>query len=173
MTSVKLPESVASGTRPSKLVWLSLTNVGQMLSPTPAPGQVAGFIGPLVETTALTIKGDRESAALLAIAVLQLAVGESLFCTPRVEGSWSGSYERGAESTSASAYRSRELKFRESNPEILRRLVGRWVVLEGETIVAHGRDPLAVVAEAREKGVRVPYVFHVDEPRDDAAWIGL
>jgi len=56
---------------------------------------------------------------------------------------------------------------------MFRQLVGQWVALEGETILAHGADPVAVVAKAREKGVRVPYVFYVEDPRDDAAWIGV
>ena len=70
-------------------------------------------------------------------------------------------------------HRVRELNFQESNPSALRPFVGQWVVLEGESIMAHGSDPVRVVADARSQGVRVPYVFYVEEPKDDTVWIGL
>lgn len=70
-------------------------------------------------------------------------------------------------------HRVRELKFQESNPAALRPFIGQWVVLEGESILAHGSDPVRVVADARSQGVRVPYVFYVEEPKDDSVWIGL
>ncbi len=69
--------------------------------------------------------------------------------------------------------RSREVAFQQAHPEALRPFAGQWVVLEGETIVAHGDDPARVVSDARSKGVRIPYVFFVEEATDDVAWIGL
>ncbi len=39
------------------------------------------------------------------------------------------------------------------------------MVLEGEEIVAHGKDAVPAVEEARAKGVTVPYVFYVVPPR--------
>jgi hypothetical protein len=47
---------------------------------------------------------------------------------------------------------------------VLRSFAGQWVVLEGEAIVAHGKDPQQVVVEARAKGIRVPYIFYVGQP---------
>jgi len=70
-------------------------------------------------------------------------------------------------------HRSRELAFQQAHPEALRRLAGQWVVLEGETVIAHGNEPVRVVSEARSRGVRIPYVFFVEEAEDDVAWIGL
>lgn len=75
--------------------------------------------------------------------------------------------------SAAAGHRVRELKFQESHPEAFCPFVGQWVVLEGETIVAHGSDPIRVVAEARSRAVRVPYVFFVEEPKEDSVWIGL
>ncbi len=75
--------------------------------------------------------------------------------------------------SAAAGHRVRELNFQERNPEALRPFVGQWVVLEGESIIAHGTDPMRVVADARSRGVRVPYVFYVEELKDDSVWIGL
>ena len=70
-------------------------------------------------------------------------------------------------------HRRRELAFQRAHPEAFVPLVGQWVALEGETIVAHGDDPVRVVTDARSKGVRVPYVFYVDKPEDDVVQFGL
>lgn len=148
---VRLPESLASGTLPARSLGLFVTNVSEML----------GY-----SVWSACFKGS-------LLAGLAFAGGGRLFHLPSFVESPPASYRRRVEITTQSGYRSQELKFRETNPRMFRQLVRRWVALEGEAIVAHGADPLAVVAEAREKGVRVPYVFYVEEPRDDAAWIGL
>jgi hypothetical protein len=69
-------------------------------------------------------------------------------------------------------HRSREMEWRRTHQEEMRKLSEQWVALEGETILAHGSNLASVVAEARKKGVQVPYVFYV-EPNDDAVKIGL
>ena len=46
----------------------------------------------------------------------------------------------------------------------MRRLAGQWVVLEGEQLVAHGKNAVRVVASARRRGVTVPFVFYVEPP---------
>jgi Family of unknown function (DUF5678) len=65
---------------------------------------------------------------------------------------------------SAPGHRTRELEWRRTHREVLRNFAGQWVVLEGEEIVTHGKDPQQVVIEARAKGIQVPYIFHVGEP---------
>ena len=65
------------------------------------------------------------------------------------------------------------MDYQRTHPEVFHPFAGQWVVLEGEEIVSHGHDPLEVVAEARSKGVRIPYVFRVEGSRDDSVWIGL
>jgi hypothetical protein len=64
----------------------------------------------------------------------------------------------------ASGHRTRELEWRRTHREVLCNFAGQWVVLEGEGIVTHGKDPQQVVVEARAKGIRVPYIFYVGKP---------
>ncbi len=70
-------------------------------------------------------------------------------------------------------FRSRELEWRIAHPETLAAVANEWVALEGEEIIAHGRDPLQVVKEATEKGIRTPYVFFVEHPEDKIVKMGL
>lgn len=70
--------------------------------------------------------------------------------------------------------RDRELAWRQSNHEMLRsRFAGQWVVLEGEEIVAHGKDAARAVEEARAKGISTPFVFFVEGLRPDVVRMGL
>lgn len=73
----------------------------------------------------------------------------------------------------ASGHRSRELDWCRTHAEVLRRFAGQWIVLEGEEIVAHGDDPLQVVAEARAKAIPVPYIFYVDDSDTNVVKMGL
>ena len=61
-------------------------------------------------------------------------------------------------------HRNQELEWRRTHREVLRNFAGQWVVLEGEEIVTHGEDPQQLVAQARAKGIRVPYIFYVGKP---------
>lgn len=63
--------------------------------------------------------------------------------------------------TPTTGYRSRELEWRQAHREVLRHYSGQWIVLEAEEIVAHGKDPQRAVAQARAKGIRIPYIFYV------------
>lgn len=72
-----------------------------------------------------------------------------------------------------SGHRSRELEWCRTHKEVLLQFAGQWVVLEGEEIVAHGDDPLQVVAEARSKGVQVPYIFYVEGTDENVVRMGL
>lgn len=70
-------------------------------------------------------------------------------------------------------YRSREIAWRQTHSEDLQTFENEWVVLEGDKIVSHGKDPNKVVAEARAKGIQTPYVFYVEPTQEDVAAIGL
>lgn len=59
--------------------------------------------------------------------------------------------------------RRRELEWRQTHREELRQYAGEYVALEGEEIIAHDPDPLVVVAEARSRGIRGPYIFRIGE----------
>jgi plasmid stability protein len=62
--------------------------------------------------------------------------------------------------------REREHAWRRSNRDLLQgQYAGQWVVLEGEEILAHDKDAVQAVEEAKAKGVVVPYVFFVHPPR--------
>ena len=73
----------------------------------------------------------------------------------------------------ASGHRSRELEWCRTHTEVLCQFAGQWVVLEGEEIVAHGDDPLQVVAEARAKGIQIPYIFYVEDVDARVVRMGL
>ena len=73
----------------------------------------------------------------------------------------------------SSASREKEQAWRRAHQETLRALAGQWVVLEGDGLVAHGQDPASVVAQARARGVQVPYVFFVEALAQDVVTIGL
>jgi Family of unknown function (DUF5678) len=36
--------------------------------------------------------------------------------------------------------------------------IGQWIVLDGDRLVGHGKDPVPIVAQARAEGVRIPFV---------------
>lgn len=97
--------------------------------------------------------------------------------TPTVLGSALGVASMAEEVTSterSSGPRSIEWNWRRANFSCLRRDYSeQWVAVEGREIVAHGRDPLQVVAEARDKGVRIPYVFYVGSHEEGVSWVGL
>jgi len=69
--------------------------------------------------------------------------------------------------------RVRELAWRREHGDELRAFAGEWVALEGNRIVAHGPDAVRVVTAARAQGIRVPYVFLVEDLADDVVMMGL
>jgi Family of unknown function (DUF5678) len=69
--------------------------------------------------------------------------------------------------------RASEIAWRQTHPEMFRQHEGNWVALEGERIVAHGADLVRVVAEAREKGIKPPYVFRVECLDSEVVTMGL
>ncbi|MHB8381459.1 MAG: DUF5678 domain-containing protein [Candidatus Binataceae bacterium] len=71
-------------------------------------------------------------------------------------------------SSTTGGHRSRELNFCAEHPEAFAKLVGQWVALEGETIVASGFALAPVMAEARKRGIKVPFVFRVEPPSDES-----
>jgi hypothetical protein len=71
------------------------------------------------------------------------------------------------------ARRARERRWRESHAGELRRLQGQWVVVEGEDLIAHGPDAREVVAAARAKGVKLPYLFFVEPLPEGVLRFGL
>ena len=50
---------------------------------------------------------------------------------------------------------------------------GEWVILEGERFVGHGKNPSALIVDARRQGIKIPYIFHVGEMDPNIANLGL
>jgi hypothetical protein len=48
-------------------------------------------------------------------------------------------------------------------PELTSSIPGQWIILDGTQLIAHGEDYLAVLKEARQKGVVVPFVARIPE----------
>jgi len=63
-----------------------------------------------------------------------------------------------------STHRQREFEWIETHTDEMRRLAGEWVVLEGDQLVAHGKNAARVFATAKRKGIAVPFVFYVEPP---------
>jgi hypothetical protein len=69
--------------------------------------------------------------------------------------------------------RSEEIAWLQKNLARLRvEIPGHWIIVEGDEMVAHGVDYLLTLAEARAKGVSIPFVERVPD-RDGAVWMGL
>lgn len=69
--------------------------------------------------------------------------------------------------------RDREAAWRRAHELELRELAGQWVIVEGEELIAHGPDLPAIVASARARGIRVPYVFFVEQSDESVVKLGL
>jgi len=70
-------------------------------------------------------------------------------------------------------FRQREQEWCRTHGDVLRRYSGEWVVVEGEEVIAHGDDPVPLVKEARERGIRSPYVFFVEPVQPGVVKIGI
>jgi hypothetical protein len=69
--------------------------------------------------------------------------------------------------------REREIEWRRNHPEQLREFENQWVALEGEQLIAHGTDPAEVIKKARALGIKRPYVFFVEQKKDNFITFGL
>ena len=78
-----------------------------------------------------------------------------------------------SQTKSAAGSRSRELAWKDRHHDLLQTLAGRWVIVEGDELIAHGQDPAALVSAARRRGIQIPYVFFVEPLAQGVAKIGL
>ena len=72
-----------------------------------------------------------------------------------------------------SAFRERELEWRQSHREELQAFANQWVALEGDEIIAHDRDPVRVFERTKQRGIRSPYIFYVESADENVVRIGL
>jgi len=54
-----------------------------------------------------------------------------------------------------------EMEWIDSHSDVLKAYQGQWVVVEGSKLIAHGNDFVAVVTEAKTKGIMIPYAVKV------------
>lgn len=78
-----------------------------------------------------------------------------------------------AQSKPNASCRTRELAWRDGHRDLLQTLAGQWVIVEGDELVAHGQDPVALVGAARRRGIQIPYVFFVEPLAQGVVKIGL
>ena len=69
------------------------------------------------------------------------------------------------------SYRERELAYERTHPGSLLKYSGRWIALEGETVIASSTSLAQTIADARSSGIESPYVFFVSS--DGTPELGL
>ena len=69
------------------------------------------------------------------------------------------------------SYRERELTYEKTHPRSLLKYSGRWIALEGETVIASSTSLTQTIMDARSSGIKSPYVFFVSA--DDTAELAL
>jgi hypothetical protein len=162
----QIPEWLASGTRPPATFRPSIPNMGPQ-TVSAAPVDVRSHMSWWDSRTLPALGVAVQSGVILS------AYGTGCVRVPRLVAVAHTPREKESQDLTARGHRARERDFRVAHPEAFRPLAGQWVVLEGEEIVAHGHNASLVVAEARSRGIRVPYIFLVEDPEDDSVWIGL
>jgi hypothetical protein len=78
------------------------------------------------------------------------------------------SFEQGGKQPRATNGASKELRWLKEHRH---EYVGQWVALDGDRLVAHGTNAREVFQEAREAGVKVPFVEQI-LPTDDMPFGG-
>ncbi|HVN28058.1 MAG TPA: DUF5678 domain-containing protein [Candidatus Binataceae bacterium] len=61
-------------------------------------------------------------------------------------------------------FRQIENEWLQKHPEKLRACAGEYVMVEGEEIVAHSKEPADLARVARQRGIKIPYIFFVEPP---------
>ena len=62
------------------------------------------------------------------------------------------------------AVRERERLFFAAHPDLELELIGQWVALDGDELVAHGDDLAVVIEQARRAGHPHPFLTRVFDP---------
>ena len=60
-------------------------------------------------------------------------------------------------------FRQKELEWLEGQADLLQRLAGNWIVVEGAELIAAGPDYREVIQEARGKGISIPFVIYLSK----------
>jgi len=68
--------------------------------------------------------------------------------------------------------REKEIQWLRDHQDQVERLQGKWIAVEGETLVAEGDSFEAVYNATKEKGVEIPFLFLVP-PKEDVVFVGF
>jgi len=68
--------------------------------------------------------------------------------------------------------REKEMQWFKDHYEQLEKLQGRWIAIEGDTLIAEGDSFEAVYEATKEKGIEIPFVFLVP-PKEDVVFVGF
>jgi hypothetical protein len=61
--------------------------------------------------------------------------------------------------------REQEMRWIENNKDFLETLSSNWIVVEGYQLVAYSKDFSIALTQAKEKGVKVPFVYFIPESK--------
>lgn len=61
------------------------------------------------------------------------------------------------------SFRRKEIEWFETHRDEIKSLTGKWVVIEGDTLIAFGTDYMAVMTQAKAKGITIPFVVFIPQ----------
>lgn len=61
------------------------------------------------------------------------------------------------------SFRRKEVEWLETHRDELQSLTEKWVVVEGDTLIAFGTDYMEVVAQAKAQGITIPFVVFIPQ----------
>lgn len=68
--------------------------------------------------------------------------------------------------------REKELRWLQDHQDQLEKLQGKWIAIEGDTLVAEGDSFDAVYENTKKKGIEIPFIFLVP-PKEDVVFVGF
>lgn len=68
--------------------------------------------------------------------------------------------------------REKELQWLRDHQDQLESLQGKWIVIEGDKLVAEGESFDVVYEAAKDKGIEIPFIFPVPS-KEDVVFVGF
>jgi hypothetical protein len=68
--------------------------------------------------------------------------------------------------------REEEMKWMENNKELLIKLAGKWIAVEGSNLIAADQDFDTVLEKTKASGIKIPFIIYLTEPTTDST-IGI
>ncbi len=120
-------------------------------------------------------RGEKEALDRLA-SEQQVPVGQLVrrLLAPHLNPAASPAIRRVPEEPAADPLRLSEQAWLRANAQLVSQMAGEWVVLEGDNLVAHGPDYAMVRQQARQSGIRIPFILRIPESRPpNSFYVGL